>query len=318
MTDACSIQLSGTGFANTNNVKVQGSGTTCGATAATGYTGMTLTKSVTDSGNLDVYALGTASAGVAVNNLVLCFAYTSNYAFQISSAFQMSGPLVGNEDCTLTETCSLQLSGVGLADTNKLRIIASSDNCGGAAVVGVTSITGLSGTTSVTTGGTSNVYAVASGQITAGGHGAGYKLCWGHNPSGNSHYMFEVGTFTLNGAAAEDFTCPLTDACSIQLSGTGLANTNNVKVQGSGTPCSSGASTASGYTGMTLDKQVTNSGGFDVYALGTASAGVAGSTLVLCFAYSSNYVFEVGTSRRALSPTVLAVLFSTKIQVQQR
>ena len=316
MTVACSIQLTGTGLANTNNVKVQGSGTPCssGASTASGYTGMTLDQQVTS--GVDVYALGTASAGTAVNNLVLCFAYSSNYLFQISSAFQMSGPSVGNEDCTLTETCSLQLSGVGLADTNKLRIIASGDNCGSAAAV--TSITGLSGTTSVTTGGTSNVYAVASGQITAGVHGSGYKLCWGHNPTGNSDYMFEVGTFTLNGAAAEDFTCPLTDACSIQLSGTGLANTNNVKVQGSGTPCSTGASTASGYTGMTLDKQVTNSGGFDVYALGTASAGVAGSTLVLCFAYSSNYLFEVGTSRRALSPTVLAVLFSTKIQVQQR
>ena len=127
-----------------------------------------------------------------------------------------------------------------------------------------------------------------------------------------------IPRFTLHGPTVEDFTCPMTVACSIQLTGTGLANTNNVKVQGSGTPCSTGASTASGYTGMTLDKQVTNSGGFDVYALGTASAGVAGSTLVLCFAYSSNYVFEVGTSRRALSPTVLAVLFSTKIQVQQR
>ena len=146
-------------------------------------------------------------------------------------------PNVGNEDCTLTEACSLQLSGAGLADTNKLRIIASSDNCGGAAVVGVTSITGLSGTTSVTTGGTSNVYAVASSQITAGVHGSGYKLCWAHNPSGNADYKFEVGTFTLKGPAAADFTCPLTDACSIQLSGTGLANTNNVKVQGSGTTC---------------------------------------------------------------------------------
>ena len=81
---------------------------------------------------------------------------------------------------------------------------------------------------------------------------------------------------------------------------------------------STGETAATGYTGMTLTKSVTDSGNFDVYALGTASAGVAGSTLVLCFAYSSNYVFEVGTSRRALSPTVLAVLFSTKIQVQQR
>ena len=147
----------------------------------------------------------------------------------------MSGPTVGNEECTLTETCSLQLSGVGLADTNKLRVIASSGSCGSAA--GVTSITVLSGTTSVTTGGSSNVYAVASSETSAGVHGTGYKLCWGHNPTGNVDYMFEVGTFTLNGPAAEDFTCPLTDACSIQLTGTGLANTNNVKVQGSGTTC---------------------------------------------------------------------------------
>ncbi len=144
-------------------------------------------------------------------------------------------PDVGNEQCTLTETCSLQLSGVGLADTNKVRIIASSDSCGGAA--GVESITGLSGTTSVTTGGSSNVYAVASSETSTGVHGTGYKLCWGHNPSGNADYMFDVGTFTLNGAAAADFTCPLTDACSIQLTGTGLASTNKVKVQGSGTTC---------------------------------------------------------------------------------
>ena len=209
------------------------------AAAATGYTGMTLIKTVTNGGGFDVYALGTASAGTAVNNLVLCFAYTSNYVFQISNAFQMHGPTVGPEQCTLTETCSLQLSGVGLADTNKVRIIASSDSCGGGSVVGVTSITGLSGTTAVTTGGSSDVYAVASSAITAGVHGSGYTVCWGHNPSANTHYMFEVGTFTLNGPVAENFECPMTVACTIQLTGTDLANTNNVKVQASGTTCSS-------------------------------------------------------------------------------
>ena len=104
--------------------------------------------------------------------------------------------------------------------------------------MGVTSITGLSGTTAVTTGGSSDVYAVASSAIIAGVHGSGYTVCWGHNPSANAHYMFEVGTFTLNGPVAENFECPMTVACSIQLTGTGLANTNKVKVQGSGTTCS--------------------------------------------------------------------------------
>ena len=67
---------------------------------------------------------------------------------------------------------------------------------------------------------------------------------------------------------------------------------------------STGETAATGYTGMTLTKSVTDSGNFDVYALGTASAGVAGSSLVLCFAYTSNYVFAVGTSRRPLVLTV--------------
>ena len=200
---------------------------------------MTLDQTVTNSGGFNVYALGTASAGTPVNNLVFCWAHNSNYVFQISSAFQMLGPTVGNEQCTLTETCSLQLSGVGLADTNKVRIIASSDSCGGGSVVGVTSITGLSGTTAVATGGSSDVYAVASSAITAGVHGSGYTVCWGHNPSANTHYMFEVGTFTLNGPVAENFECPMTVACTIQLTGTDLANTNKVKVQASGTTCSS-------------------------------------------------------------------------------
>ena len=65
-----------------------------------------------------------------------------------------------------------------------------------------------------------------------------------------------------------------------------------------------GETAATGYTGMTLTQSVTDSGNFDVYALGAASAGVAGSSLVLCFAYTSNYVFEVGTSRRPLALTV--------------
>ena len=55
---------------------------------------------------------------------------------------------------------------------------------------------------------------------------------------------------------------------------------------------------------MTLGPQVQNSGTFNVYAFGTALSDVAGNSLVLCFAYTSNYLFEVGTSQRALAPTV--------------
>ena len=62
--------------------------------------------------------------------------------------FQISGPLVGAEECTLTEACSLQLGGVGLVSTNQLRILLSSESCG-ADVAGVSTFTGLSSTTTV-------------------------------------------------------------------------------------------------------------------------------------------------------------------------
>ena len=94
----------------------------------------------------------------------------------------------------------------------------------------------------------------------------------------------------------------MTVACSIQLTGTGLANTNKLKVQASTTTCSTDAASAT-ESGLTVNPPVANSGG-NVYALGTASSDAAGSSLRLCFAYASNYVFQVGTSQRALAPTV--------------
>ena len=43
---------------------------------------------------------------------------------------------------------------------------------------------------------------------------------------------------TLNGPATQDgFGCTMTVACSVQVTGTGLASTNQVLVQGSTTQC---------------------------------------------------------------------------------
>jgi hypothetical protein len=315
MSVACTIQLSGTGLASTNKVQVQGSGTTCGYTndiwvsATSGvtknpggspfYTGLT----AAGDGSLTRYALGTATGGTPSTSLVLCWAHDSTYLFRISNAFKMSGPTFGHQQCALTEACSLQLSGVGFADSNKLMIIPSSGECGIASEA-FSSIGALSGTMAVTTpvpaNGLSGVYTVASSLIVADVQG-NYKMCWGHDPqSGNgvADYMVEVGTFTLNGPAMQDFVCPMTVPCVIYLTGTGFASTNKVKVLAAGTACSNSAAAFSDYTGMTLDQTVTSSGGiFNRYNLGTEILGTASATpFVLCWAHDSDYVFQISSN----------------------
>ena len=60
-------------------------------------------------------------------------------------------------------------------------------------------MTGLSETKQVTGSAPYDVYAMAT--ATEGTHGNAYKLCWGHNPSNNEDWKFEIGVFTLKGPA---------------------------------------------------------------------------------------------------------------------
>ena len=91
---------------------------------------MILDKQVTNAGGFDVYALGTASAGVAGSSLVLCFAYTSNYVFEVGT-LTLHGPTAEDFTCPMTDACSIQLSGTGLANTNKVKVQGSSTTCYG-------------------------------------------------------------------------------------------------------------------------------------------------------------------------------------------
>ena len=59
---------------------------------------------------------------------VLCWAHSANYVFRVGT-FQISGPFTRDAQCTLTEACALELSGIGLAPTNMVRILPSSSAC---------------------------------------------------------------------------------------------------------------------------------------------------------------------------------------------
>jgi len=118
-------------------------------------------------------------------------------------------------------------------------------------------------------------------------------MCWGHSPSVNQDYKFDVGTFTLNGPLTMTNECPMTVQCVIQVTGTGLAATNKLRAQASADACGTG-SAISGYTDATVDA-IGASGSNDQFDMGTATAGVAGTGFHLCWAHDSTYL-----SRRAL------------------
>jgi hypothetical protein len=185
MTMPCVVQVSGLGLVSSNKLKVVASGTACSNSAAvpTEYTGGSFDVLV-GADPFDTFNLGTTTAGPASQYWHLCWAHDTNYLFDVGT-FTISAPFEGTADCTLTETCSITLTGVGFTNTNVLRILESSQVCG-TNVLGVSTFTGLSSTTSVTDSSPYSVYAVATTgpyYTTHGTSGTRYKLCWAFNPA---------------------------------------------------------------------------------------------------------------------------------------
>ncbi|CAE8638754.1 unnamed protein product, partial [Polarella glacialis] len=61
-----------------------------------------------------------------------------------------------------------------------------------------------------------------------------YKVCWSFNPTsggGIADYKVDVGQFTMNGAVQDVVgQCTLGQSCNLIISGTGLSETNQVKI----------------------------------------------------------------------------------------
>jgi hypothetical protein len=240
-----------------------------------------------------VFNLGTATAGVVTSTFQLCWSHDASYSFRLGS-FQISGPFNVATECTLSELCTIQLSGVGLSSSNAVRIVESTSACGDD-VAGVGSFSGLSATTSATSAAAQvAVFSVAPLGATGGTSGSRYRLCYAHSPAANTDYSFEVGTFTLNGPLVQEIDCPLTAHCLVQLTGTGLRSTNKVRVVSSGQLCSTSASTPVGYAGAIFATYL-YPGAVSTFDLGTATTGEASAGYQLCFAHDSSHSFRVGT-----------------------
>ena len=123
--------------------------------------------------------------------------------------FQISGPFTAAHECVVTTACTLQIGGVGLASSNKVRVISSTASCGANALP---FISGWAEGVQVTDSSPYRTYNL--GTNTAGSAGDNIaSLCWGHAPGTNVlQYSFTVSlaTLSIHGPYAQDKTCILT------------------------------------------------------------------------------------------------------------
>lgn len=284
---SCVLQLSGLQLASSNMMIVLATGE-CGDNGPTlsSVTGMLNSMQVTNQAPYDSYDLNIPTAGQPRTDYKLC--WSSAPAQGAGAAFYrvpvglltLNGPVQVSQQCTMSLPCEITLTGVGLASSNQLLLIDADGACGQTTPVTAT-FDGLTNPVSPT----SNVavYQLGIARTTSDGPGSGYRVCWGHN-GGVDFWNIELGTFTIDGPAAQGtpVTCTMGLSCSIQVTGVNLAASNKIVVTALSDTCGSSLNVA---VFPSAANPVSASGSFDVFNMGIPTGGVPGDYKV-CWGYS--------------------------------
>ncbi|CAK9092185.1 unnamed protein product [Durusdinium trenchii] len=93
----------------------------------------------------------------------------------------MLGPLAMDFECFLHFPCIINISGIGLAASNKVLLIEITSRCGDPNISALDDRWSTSNPTAVTqdSQGSFNLYSFG---INAGKHGASHRICWAHDP----------------------------------------------------------------------------------------------------------------------------------------
>jgi hypothetical protein len=236
---ACSQDIAGVGLAATSKVLiVDGS---CGSGTPVNTA---LTHSGTDTSA--TYA-ATIVSGAPGTSLKLCWGINppgtaaSDYPLEVGSV-TLNGPVYGGFDCTLTKACTFTLTGgEGLAATNRVVIVNGA--CGDSGAVAVPFATSVEASVA---GSPYTTYAFSGFQVTGTNYldpldsSASYSICWGHAPASDTdivgHNVEVSASSGLKGPYGMEAACVIDTACSLTMSGVGLASTNRMYVvTGTGT-----------------------------------------------------------------------------------
>lgn len=250
--------------------------------------------------------------------------------------FTMNGPYQGQSiSCSLGSSCTVQVEGIGLKDTNRLMVISAfGGSCGSIppnTPMLPAAMEGLNNPRLVTNDIFDNKYDL--GRVSAGGSysecrvaeprelciGYHYRMCWSHggdlNAAGDWPYLVDIGTFALVGVyGTYSVECVLGSVCAFSIYGLNLERKNKVLIIDSSTTCGDMDPQIAKFDGLHNPRSaslVSNvpaiAGGRmeATYQLGVGNSGILG-TYRLCWGFDplvpAHYTVEVGPFRFVEKP----------------
>jgi hypothetical protein len=308
----CSYTLSGYRLASSNKIRVLAAGGECGTPAEAAAWSVATDDLAVASASADsnAYALGVALTGVAGDTYKVCWGHdpqsAEEFNVEIDAGAALTGPLVGERQCTLGVDCQIQLEGHGLESTNAV-VILSEGSCGNSSA---TVDWVATQTWTAVQANASDFFSYDMGKPIYGQAGGGYKLCWASNPRavnatvketpavGPAHQLVNFSLedfnveidpdFGLVGPYRGEFECDLGAMCRVTISGFGLVAQNKL-VMVTGGECgddfgygqpNSLAPASLGYAAETLS----DDGDEAAFRLGTALSAV-GDFYKLCWSW---------------------------------
>lgn len=292
---ACILNLSGFGLSATNRIIVLRNGQ-CGDNqpGLAQFVGLQSSKAVEEVAPYSEYNLGTPIAGPPGNNFKVCWTHATIrngvdlarayniYKVTVGEPLTVNGPTQGPHDCTMSMSCSVQLTGTGLASSNKVLIIESSSGCGQENPT-VASFPGLQNP--------KQAEATVVGRFDLGIPGEGtpgtaYSICWAHNPTSLADYRVTLGVFTMSGPNEDDVVhCTYGLSCVATVTGHGLASTNELIIAALSDDCGQAALNLPPITGLT--NPATIDANLRTFPLGLPTAGQPGD-YTICWGHDTN------------------------------
>jgi len=213
--------------------------------------------------------------------------------------FIMMGPFAMDFECSLHFPCVFKISGIGLADTNRILFIESAlGRCGMPNVqLPDAEWSGVINPSSVQDGGGS-VYNLYSVGTATGKSGASHRLCWAHDPpehyddftpitDWSSEFRVEIDPDFFWVRFTAVVQCVVGRECIITVYGVGMAPTNQIMLVTPHSECGSPQAVPVSVVGLTNPQQVIDPGvpssSVGVYLLSTSTTAAPPAGFRICW-----------------------------------
>eukprot|EP00931_Biecheleriopsis_adriatica_P059553 TRINITY_DN35649_c0_g1_i2.p1 TRINITY_DN35649_c0_g1~~TRINITY_DN35649_c0_g1_i2.p1 ORF type:complete len:1722 (-),score=283.85 TRINITY_DN35649_c0_g1_i2:324-4907(-) len=232
-----------------------------------------------------------------------------------AGVMMMLGPFIMDFECSLHFTCTITISGIGLASTNKVYLIESAaGRCGTSGVPALDAEWSSISNPAAVEQDSGQLYNTYNLGIGRGKSGASHRLCWAHDPpeaedDGSplsdpaSHFRVELDPDFLWIRFTAIVDCVLGRICTITVYGNGIGPTSGILLIENPGQCGDAFAEEVDVIGLTNPKQVEPGGGASsttgTYILGQTTTAVPPFGFRICWgpnpsnSSAANYPLEI-------------------------